>query len=842
MAEVTDQQKKPIELPWAAIVVTLAAAGGFFLYINPLRTARPVEGTGFHTHVDRLQDTDARLWQDPLRAAAEHEAAIQWKYKDLPNELKEERDHHSGDDLIKHLHDGKCWVLAVMIPGSAYAEFSEARLRIRRAVLEGLGRNDYVPVDGEHIGYIVVNKVDEPQWRWHTMIVPYEFCHRDPLGDKPTNGLLDDVCVIWLRDEEFRDYPLAQLDYFFTGCLPLSNTANRDQTVASHIKERVIGPYSSTTLRNMVEEIATSPERSELLKDVEMWSPTATAADDVLLRGIPDLDGRTTVERVLSRKNTLNSFHFIRSSHTDDDVARKLVDELQNKRHIKLSENGKQGSDYIAVISEWDTLFGRALPWSFRRAIIEVAQKTYLQDRQSNRKTNPSALLDPAFNLPNLRLFNYLRGIDGMLPGNAANNEAKVKEEQSRASSGRESTEGLNQGDYLRRLSNKLVEVDAAARRAGGNGLKAIGVLGADIYDKLLVLQALRRRFPDATFFTNNLDARMAHPDEWRWTRNVLIASPFGLALRDQNVPPFRDSTQTAVYTTTRLIASGSHPSDFDLERDVGPIRLYEIGRRGAFDLTTDVRDNCLQPGGFDSKRSPSNWKRGGILILGAIALTWICWIVLKRGAGSLSNLLCSSWLFFIILTALSVYCIWCLGTHLMEVDPSTAEPYSWIDGISVWPTDTLRVLAILLSGFYIWKTGVVLSKSEDTLTSEFGLSDCAPTAPATKGTWIARASELLDSLAVGRWKYKTNAATKATELWKSYIESSREWVRLLRILPMVGCYFFAGLWLRNLFGEPHGLARGSAIPWDLWLGYLSAFSVVLLTFYVADATLLNRR
>ena len=50
-------------------------------------------------------------------------------------------------------------------------------------------------------------------------------------------------------------------------------------------------------------------------------------------------------------------------------------------------------------------------------------------------------------------------------------------------------------------------------------GFKAIGVLGSDVYDKLLILQALKQNFPHAIFFTTDLDARLFPPREIQWTR-----------------------------------------------------------------------------------------------------------------------------------------------------------------------------------------------------------------------------------------------------------------------------------------------------------------------------------
>src|ERR1700693_1206159 len=179
MADTTESKKAAINLPWATIAAVLAATGGFFFYLNPLQTSRPMERAGFHSDLDRPQDVDARLWQDPLRTTSEHDADILSRYKDSAKERDREDKHHSVTSLFDQLKDEPCWVLAVMIPGSAYAEYGEARLRVRQAVLEGLGERRYMPEDNEHIGYV---RIDESDLGWHNVILPDEWGRRGVRG------------------------------------------------------------------------------------------------------------------------------------------------------------------------------------------------------------------------------------------------------------------------------------------------------------------------------------------------------------------------------------------------------------------------------------------------------------------------------------------------------------------------------------------------------------------------------------------------------------------------------------------------------------------------------------
>ena len=121
-------------------------------------------------------------------------------------------------------------------------------------------------------------------------------------------------------------------------------------------------------------------------------------------------------------------------------------------------------------------------------------------------------------------------------------------------------------------MANELHKLNTEIRRNGDSraSLKAVGLLGSDVYDKLELLKALRPVFPEAVFFTNNLDARLTHPDEWKETHNLVVVSGFRLSPEQyenvpENVPPFRDSGQTALSAAT-LEAIGGLPTPKTLQ------------------------------------------------------------------------------------------------------------------------------------------------------------------------------------------------------------------------------------------------------------------------------------
>src|SRR5271169_4078973 len=111
---------------------------------------------------------------------------------------------------------------------------------------------------------------------------------------------------------------------------------------------------------------------------------------------------------------------------------------------------------------------------------------------------------------PWVHSYSYLRGLDGKLP---RRKEAKASDstedradaqaaDRSTAPSGQEvnknpeRADGQGQLDYLRRLAGLVRTQDQERQQLGQGGIAAIGILGSDVYDKLLILQALRPEFP----------------------------------------------------------------------------------------------------------------------------------------------------------------------------------------------------------------------------------------------------------------------------------------------------------------------------------------------------------
>jgi len=359
--------------------------------------------------------------------------------------------------------------------------------------------------------------------------------------------------------------------------------------------------------------------------------------DEVLVESANYPTPRAAVREVL----TNGLFKFAASfCATDRQVAGEVLDELA-LRGMDLA-NPK---NHLALISEWDTFYGRMLSLTY------AAQLASTQKNLSSLAAYVDQFRrgDPVWPT-NLHSFVFLRGLDGQTTArdsdssktagqrdSARGERPNSWEELSRWTPGVNKPEGRAQLDYLARLGDRLADLGDDLRRNDSGRIGAIGIVGSDIYDTLLILQALRPRFPDAIFFTTELDARLWHQSEWEWSRNLVVVSSYGLQLHatfQQQAPPFRDSGQTALFATA-LAALGENRL-----ATLGQVlpRRFEIGRFGAVDLSvTNAASLHPDPPGMRGWTNP----RKRVIILTLIASVFVLvlaslifrpWIQLTRG------------------------------------------------------------------------------------------------------------------------------------------------------------------------------------------------------------------
>ena len=419
------------------------------------------------------------------------------------------------------------------------------------------------------------------------VIVPYETF---------TNKEGKTVHVLWLREEFLKDHPFKNL----------SSLASSLSLDTSHFK--VVGPLSSGSLQDMAKEAA---GRGHLtpncdadggndgvndINGIEFFAYGANATDEEIL-GVPDC----TIHQYFR--------HFgidvRRTTATNDVLAEKILHEL-NRRGVTAGQP-------VALISEWDTAYGRELPEIVRNKFYESWQSTKDKLDKETQEKEEAQLVQKW-----LYKFTYLKGLDGLLPPLPGKdvekqNESSTDDKASGHDRQLASTDffkveqdtqslerpiGQSQYDYLRRIGAQLQEIDNHYRKKDKR-IVAIGILGNDAFDKLLILRALRPEFPDALFFTTDFDEAFTIKSELPFTRNLLIASSFGPYLSNWlqgDIPYFRDTYQTSAFLATQL-ALGSLRGDNDPDKSkdnykldypsnklygqLAASRIFEIKRNG---------------------------------------------------------------------------------------------------------------------------------------------------------------------------------------------------------------------------------------------------------------------
>ncbi len=651
-----DENKSNGQFPVPGIALVLIALGIFVYSDNPFNSTRPDPSSRYSS---TAEDVRARLWQDPFDAVEKHRAAFDseiekpttqpvgtqiaqdYLYQDethvvcvTPGEsLDEKNKAHSYGELACRIDRDKATelkILAVMVPGGNYAEDNEARIRSRYAVVSSLSKADYIPKDAGHIGFMnfaslcrsAINgkgvsndKYEYCQW---PATIPYEWFVNKT---RERSGIVErNILVLWVDDSVVaKNNPLQMLN-----SIRSKITKNLDEDDKKYSFD-VIGPASSTTLINMYEEAyrlscvsgeANSSEKGRTCSDaiindfekhdIKIYSPKATM-DDVginkyinkkdnanidwlnIERTIPGDD--ELVEALLNEllRRGINPYKYIpgedseQSGHKVADYCNhkliddfKAVDACEDINGIDFNRAEKQ--DHIVLIGEWDTVYSRNFNDLFRR---NIRVKSEVDD------------------VDWLHSYNYLRGIDGATSYKDSSDKSKKSDGQDGEKEIRRPV-GENQYDYLRNIGDQVSHLNDSL--AGSGSVRAIGIVGSDAYDKLLVLQALRERFQDVVFFTTDLDSRMLHKSENKWVRNLVVASGFGLSPQDENhyeITTFRDSYQTSLYLSV-LKAIGYSPKKMSNEHECNieygvvsdvfgnavTAKIFEVGNNQAIEYT----------------------------------------------------------------------------------------------------------------------------------------------------------------------------------------------------------------------------------------------------------------
>lgn len=839
-------------IPISTIFVLLSMLGAYFVYEPPLKGIRPSQSETKEHHVIGREDVDARLWQDPFAAVAKRgkgDHKIDFLCGQITNAC---RDSHEREVVI----------LGVMTPGSPYDETAELRLRWRYAAVSALAELGYAPQDSEHIGYFEHNfegaycgfckknipappLFDAPATLSSNCAedglikIPYEWYSR---SEKPSELLL-----LWLDDEAFHSNPIQKLANLVTllKCCDEKNDCKK-------ILFKILGPAGSDDLQVMKDDVLKwEPDSVRVLKNIEMYSPFATA-DDLFILGndtqtiSPDikvlLGGTETVSNYFYKAND-KALPFVHTIGSDGKLCESIIEELK-LRDIDI----KNPSNYVALVSEWDSIYGRYLPQTFTDTLYKK-----IKEIESTAASPP---------YPNwIRRFSYLRGIDGQLPNQNSTDTGATEKQEKTQKTGKDIKDemyrptGRNQFDYLLGLARQITRLNETLIQGGKGEIKAIGVLGSDVYDKLLVLQALRPQFPGAVFFTTDLDASMLQPSEYAWTRNLIVVSNFGLVLNEsiqKTVPPFRNSYQTSLFFTILLALSnnalfpeGEAPRQDLINRFLIP-RIFEVGRRGAVELRPQKQkgyDGQITINGTMVKSIHPPLKEP-YFIKNKMSFLLIMPLQLLFLLGAIY--IASDW----IRKNTKAYCGIGITTVILFTSLPFAisaknwdlclEPFSFLEGVSIWPTEIIGIFVFLLSVYFCSIAYNSLRENHGELEKRFNLQKSAGVIQKqeTSCCIISIRKFMLPYF----WRRKNSENTLVC-LWSEYHEWELLRYRILRIV-LYFLAFFAFVYLfplpvRSMFIPARGIANFVIIKWVLLLAFLCMLALVL---FVGDAVLLCTR
>ena len=813
---------------WPPVVVVAVAAvalgGGALYYSLPLESQRPSNPSTVLEAPRYPQFPLARLWQDPLHVVHEHWDTVDDSLRDsVPSVTRDRGFMPARLYRIREADDDRRVLrLLVMLSGMPYSDDRERRRRQRHAVVSALTAAGFVPSDGTRLRYFrapslrhavssegkAINQSNDQT------LVGYE-TYEPEVEPRPKHWAA--VEVFWLNTEYFLEHPLhkvsalvATLDH---SRRPESQESQESQesdesTTVRKATTVLLGPPSSGVLKkmfeenpdemppvvqNFLEEVAVKAGNSESLKSsaqkkrtaLHVFSSQATIPVEWLVcrRDDDECPATDSLSRP-SRPPGVKSFH---SAITDDGrILKAVLTELVNRGACTGREQPK-----VVIVSEQDTVYGRLLGDLAEHAAERVGgEKCKFQIVEHG----------------------YLQGVDGEMPPPrlpsirpAGRNEDRTRryeplqENADAAGGGRavpsspsarfEQPFGAAQLDYVRRLSGRLAS-DAPP--------VAIGVLGNDLYDKLLVLQALRESHPGVVFFTTDMDARLLDPAVNRWTRNLIVGSAYGLSpepasdtSRDsyRATDIFRDSYQVALFVAVQDALNRRHPVAQEP-------KLFEISSRAGF-----------VPLG--SQTPDRNTTEVMVLLTPLAALAVFALVMYGRQKGETADVRRQQYLYIFVAVLATAAAAW---LYVFVQALPNKEPGPLFDGVSTVPMVMLQITSIV---FAVAILCLANGRMRDTLShvaDRLGGTEPKHGLPALRaafGEWRSwndasgrsSAPWRLSAMLVSAWKRDIAGRIKGSErdaakLWSDVLRYSGWWPRFARI----GAGLLVGLALRELY------------------------------------------
>ena len=762
----SDQTKTIASIVLAVLTIVL----GYHYVRQNMPNPRPAEtkASGAVPAMRDMHRVQSRLWQDPFESfesetnplviLASNNCAVPFPaWTQASNgctSFWEELKRHEITDQSDGLTNEQTVILGVMLEGGPYADEEEVRLRTRYAVLMALlapsdaGPEATVNFRPEDRSHIYTNTMwlttDENDTNGVASRYAYEWFQCVNRTNSLTRVSRSRICVAWLNEDDFADNPGMRLGSLLGQISPVINRR-------TNFSFYLIGPRASDTLRALANTVTNnSANCSNLVQaarggDFQILSPEATACIADNNKNDPyDLIVSNDLEQVLGT----NVFH--NWIATDQQIATLIANELTNRIDLRQPKV----NNVVVLLSEQDTYYGSKLADEWSAALADQV----------------------CFGWSNIWQYAYLRGLDGskpqMAPAQRASATAGAAEGETAAATVQSQQEGQQadgdaQLDYVVRLANFLEEKAGELKEQRGGQIVAFGFTGSDTYDKLMLLEQLQPRFPEAVFFTTDLDARLWTTREIRYTRGMLVGSAYPLdpeiqpdfaQFLEDEVPPFRDVYQTSVYraccrVTDRLLFP---TNDSALDPDVKYLKggLYVIGRHGPVRLSADNSEAEA----VEVARPNPGALAGPLICMTVAAAAWLIFFFAsanggfrrrreeakeeeKAGRAALPEKVREAEdaeqmrqvSHQMLLTAVGTIALAGAATWLFQYWAATTaaqvweEPWNFTEGISIWPTEFFRLFTVLMALFFFAAANYRRRKHRQRLWEDFFREDDLP-------------------------------------------------------------------------------------------------------------------
>ncbi len=542
---------------WLALIAIFSVGAA---YVGNTSTPTNPESTKANTNA--IVSFRERIWDDPFAQTTQATNALQAKTNEKPV-LPSQRPLEISEiftfmlSLVEN-KESNILVCLNVLDAQDVPSAVESRIRTRHAFELGMSSMGFTSVDPDTISFLQISipaspsplaKTNQPekillpiklyQQRESKKVVLNIWFNQNFLGEQPLP-----ILASVLQDIELNHRAVSKLAIIGPGD---SDMLKAMKPIAGHYAQHELwGSFwldaTSKIKDNSTPQEKKSSQRTGLQGWQEMFwiSTSSTVPRDVLWGSLPEQP---------PKESSSSEFKF--RSFIDSD--RRLISSLAKELKLRIGTYSPKQHDILLFV-EQDKEYGRNLG----------RQLTEKMEGDFNMQTVP-----------------YLRSLS---------RDPKSKVEAS----------GVDVTDYFERTLKRLTDSENFANTKVVSPA-AIGILGGSWNDKIVLVDTVRRRFPQALIFTNDYDERYGLSGNLTSTRNLLIVSHGDPVThtdsQDAEISStaFRDEYQAAYFKgitslIRKAIPTAIQPTQSDSldTADRKEVAIYEVGNHGILKLTDE--------------------------------------------------------------------------------------------------------------------------------------------------------------------------------------------------------------------------------------------------------------